>query len=155
MKTTNIDPVSAFVRSLDGEYYMLREAAEALGVSASVLRRAVSNGIEGMEPSHGAMVGKMKVYLYTIEDIERIKGILESRKQIKSFSDVKDQKGKGGRPTLYSEEERKERARLFSRACYWKKRKKEAKYRKKPDLATHAQEMIDEIELELSKLDKR
>lgn len=150
-----VDPVTAFVRGLDGDFYMVREAAEALGIKRHVLQRAIGNGTEGMVPSHAVMIGKMKVYLYTLEDVQRMKQIMEERKTIKTFDDVSSVKGKGGRPSQYNEEERRQRARLYSRACYWKKRIVLAQERGDDELLRQATAMVDQIEEEITESTKR
>lgn len=146
--SSNLDPVSAFVRSLDGEYYLVREAAEAMGVSQHYLRRSIKQEVEGMLPSHGVMIGKMKVYLYTMDDIHRMRKLIAERKKVSDFETIKDSEGgRGGRPTVYTKEERVERARLYSRACYWKNRVKHAD-------AINNDAMKKRAEKELGKLEK-
>lgn len=149
MKST-LDPVSAFVRSLDGEYYLVREAAEALGVSQHYLRRSIKQEVEGMLPSHGVMIGKMKVYLYTMDDIHRMQVLIKEKKAVSDFSVIKDQEGgRGGRPAVYTKEERLTRSRLYSRACYWKNRIKHADNINDKVMKEKATFMLEQIESEI------
>jgi transposase-like protein len=150
MKTNSIDPVSAFVRTLDGDYYLVREAAEALGISQHQLRRAIKHEQTGMLPSHGVMIGKMKVYLYTIEDIERMRDIIAQQRAVSDYESIKDKKsGRGGRPAVYTPEERAQRARLYSRACYWKNRIKHAENIKDFEMKRKAEIILAKIEEEI------
>jgi len=116
-----IDPATRFVRSLPGDYFLLREAAEAVGTSQFILRKMIQDGPSDCAPSKYAQFGKTKIYLYTREDIEAI------RKHIEVMHSVHDHNGparKPGRPAKFSKTQRRERARLYSKAWYWKNRAK-------------------------------
>lgn len=91
---------------------MLREAAAALDLSHHTLRKYIADGIEGLQPSKIVMFGKVHVYLYTKADIEKMRETLQHRALIRDYSG-------GGRPSKYTAEESKKRARLFSRRHYW------------------------------------
>ncbi len=64
---------SRFVRSLPGEYYLLREVATTLYTSGRVLRRLMRQHPGTLAPSHTAMLGKVRVYLYTPADVDRLR----------------------------------------------------------------------------------
>lgn len=62
-------PTVRFVRSLPGEYYMVSEAAKMIGVSPHTLRQYVSD--PNLSPTKCANFGKVRIYLYTMEDIQK------------------------------------------------------------------------------------
>jgi len=121
---TKIDPVTTFVRGLDGgPYYMVREASEILGVNHRVLRKFNDDPDSDLKPSFLAFLGKVKVYLYTEDDIDRIKDALEERRRVypndPALIPVR------GRPRSFTKEDRKQRQKLYSRAHYYGKRAQE------------------------------
>lgn len=118
-ESLDLSPAVAFVRSLPGDYFMLREVAEIVGVSQYTLRNLIANDADGLTPSNFAMFGNVKIYLYTRADIERLQKHFERRLEVLKYN---GQSAKVGRPALYTKEERKERNRLHSQSYYWKKR---------------------------------
>lgn len=147
-----IDPISAFVRTLDGDYYLVREVADAVGVSQHRLRKAIKYEEPGMLPSDVVMLGKMTVYLYTIEDVKQIKETLANKRVVSRFKDIKKSPAlKVGRPNLYTEEQKTERARLFSRVSYWKNRLKLAEKLDDESMQIRAKIMIKDLKEELDK----
>lgn len=112
------DPATSFVRQLEGDWYLLREAADMVGVSQGTLRKLITNEVEGLVPGHYTMFGRNKIYLYTIEDIDRLREHFSQRLRVYT----NDGKRTSGRPQVYTHEERKVRARLYSRAWYWRNR---------------------------------
>ena len=66
-----VSPAARLVSSLDGQYYLLSEVAQILGKSEMTLRRAMYQG-RVKAPTKEAWLGKMKVYLYTVEDIREL-----------------------------------------------------------------------------------
>ncbi len=114
-----LSPAVAFVRSLPGEFFMLREVAEMVGVSQYTLRNLIANDAEGLTPSNFAMFGNVKIYLYTRDDIGRLQKHFERRLEVLKYN---GQSAKVGRPALYTKEERRERNRLHSQSYYYKKR---------------------------------
>jgi len=120
-----LDPSTRFVRSLDGDYFMLREAAEILGVKHTLLRslmRSDDNKDRSLEPTFCTFFGKVKLYLYTKDDIARIRVYLTKRKQVFRNTELANFKG---RPRIWTNEERKDRNRLYSRAYYYRKKAEE------------------------------
>lgn len=117
--STGLDPSTRFVRSLDGNYFMVREAAEILKVKHTLLRTLLKDDPD-LGPSFCAYFGKVKIYLYTQEDIERIgKYLVDRRKVYKNTSTS----GKyPGRPQKWTPEQRKYRQRLYTKNLYYKKR---------------------------------
>jgi hypothetical protein len=118
-ETVRLDPATRFVRGLPGEWFMLREAAEASGVSQFTLRKMIAEDIPQCTPSKYAMFGKIRIYLYTRKDIENIRKYLIERNQVYNHN---GQAKRIGRPPTYSKTERKDRSRLYSKAWYWKNR---------------------------------
>ena len=118
-ESLELSPAVAFVRSLPGEFFMLREVAEMVGVSQYTLRNLIANDVEGLTPSNFAMFGNVKIYLYTRDDIARLKKHFERRLEVLKYN---GQSAKVGRPALYTKEERRERNRLHSQSYYYKKR---------------------------------
>ena len=114
-----LSPAVAFVRSLPGEFFMLREVAEIVGVSQYTLRSLIANDAEGLTPSNFAMFGNVKIYLYTRDDIKRLEKNFERRLEVLKYN---GQSAKVGRPALYTKEERRERNRLHSQSYYYKTR---------------------------------
>lgn len=67
-----ISPAARLVSSLDGQYYLLSEVADILGKDQMTIRRAMYRG-RVKAPSHEVWEGKMKVYLYTPDDIQELR----------------------------------------------------------------------------------
>lgn len=126
---------------------MLREAAVEVGLSPSTLRKYISDDIEGLLPSKSVMFGKVPIYLYTKEDIERIKN-----KNINRMS-IRDYKG-GGRPRKYTHDERAERSRLFSKRYYWRGKLSDASFMGDDKLVQEAQAELDQIEAAIKETEK-
>lgn len=143
-----VDPATRFVRSLPGDYIMLREAAEMLEVTQFTLRKFIQDDVEGCVPSKYAMLGKIKIYLYTQEDVESI------RDHLRDLTKVYDHVGQAkriGRPPEYTQPERDKRSRLYSKSWYWKNRVRLLTERGDADGAAQAQQRVDEIQKELKK----
>jgi hypothetical protein len=116
------DSATKFVRSLDGNYFMLREAAESLKVSHATLRKFIKDDNEKLGPSKCVWFGKSKIYLYTTEDINKISKYLESRKEVFDNDETQPKLSGRGRPAIWSPEEKKERQRKFARVSYYKRK---------------------------------
>lgn len=65
-------------------------------------------------------MGKIKIYLYTEADIERIRRHLAEQKAIFPADEVTKPPRVNGRPTKWTEEQRKDRQRKFSQVHYYK-----------------------------------
>lgn len=142
----NVDPATRFVRSLPGDYFLLREAAQHLGVSQFTLRRFIADDVPECTPSKYAMFGKVKIYLYTRDDIESIKTHLDSRSTVYAHD---GQARKVGRPPTYTKEQRDYRSRLYSKQWYWRNRQRLLADRGEIEKAEKAQAKADEIAREL------
>lgn len=141
-----LDPSTRFVRSLDGEYFMVREAAEYLGVSSVTLRSAMKDDTEKWGPSFCAWFGKVKIYLYTKADLERIGKNLADRKRVYRNS---EEYSATGRPKKWSDEETKSRQRLYSQHHYYRRRAAKMTEEGREAAATKAAARVVEIQAQL------
>lgn len=123
---------------------MVTEASAALGISPYYLRKWITEGKEGFGPSRKVMFGPTQIYLYTEDDLERIKENHQSERIVTSFD---GSRGKG-RPRIYTDAERRKRGRLQSRRYYWKVRFEEATF--KGDIA-----LMKKATNEIKTIDKR
>lgn len=145
-KAKVLDPSTRFVRSLDGEYFMLREAAEYLGVSSVTLRSAMKDDTEKWGPSFCAWFGKVKIYLYTKADLERISKNLADRKRVFRNS---EEYSATGRPKKWSDEENVRRQRLYSQHHYYRRRVVAMNEEGRGDAAAEAEVKVQSIQAQL------
>lgn len=146
--TISVDPATRFVRSLPGDYFLLREAAQYLGVSQFILRKYIADDVPECTPSKFAMFGKVKIYLYTREDIESIQKHIAKRATIYEHD---GQARRVGRPPTYTKSERQWRSRMYSKAWYWRNREKILNERGDEAGAAKARAKADEIDRELKR----
>lgn len=125
---------------------MLREAAEALGVSHGILRKFIKDDHQNLGPSKCVWFGKTKIYLYTPEDIEGIAKYLSERRTILDNDGPMQRRG---RPTKWTEEEKNERQRKFSRAYYYKNKARKLLENGSTEEYLNALQKAEEIEKEL------
>ena len=86
-------PAEVYVRALKGEYYLLGEVAEIVGVAKNTLRRLIKTD-NVKAPSHTANLGKMSFYVFNKKDVEEIRNYYQGK-----YSDFKKtQKLPPGRP---------------------------------------------------------
>lgn len=147
MATGRMDPTTRFVRSLPGKYFMVREAAAQLEVSDRTLRRLYTAD-RGLGPQKMVYFGKVLVYLYSREDIERIRAYFGESKQILQ---VTGQPKTNGRPPKWTASQRKLRQKYYSRANYHKNRIKELE--KQGKSTTKSEAVLDEIATQLAKME--
>lgn len=144
-----LDPTTRFVRSLDGDYFMLREAAEMLGVHHRTLRNLIRDYPEQeLGPSYVAYMGKVKIYLYTREDIEAIRQHMADRKTVYLAS---GEPKAVGRPRIYTVEERRERQRRYSQAHYYRRKAEALAEEGRDKEAKEALRKADQLTKELKK----
>jgi len=146
-----MDPTTRFVRSLPGKYFMVREAAAMLGVRHPVLRALLKEDKE-LGPSFCVFFGKVKVYLYTAEDIERVRVYLTQRKRVFRNTDITSSLG---RPQKWTEEQRKERQRLYSSSHYYRRRAEKLDAEGRTDEAEKAKAKVADIEKQLRKQEQQ
>lgn len=65
-------PAARLVSNLDGQYYLLTEVATILEKDPMTIRRAMYKK-QVKAPSYETWRGKMKVYLYTPDDIQELR----------------------------------------------------------------------------------
>lgn len=141
--TKRMDPPTRFVRSLDGEYFMLREAAEIVGISSQALRKTVHDTTINV-PSFWVKFGKLKIYLYTREDIEEIRAWLKRREEI--YRTGEGQMPKVGRPRKYTDEQRAEKQREYAKSYYWRKQLEKATAENNEEKITKAKAKLFELQ---------
>lgn len=73
-----ISPAARLVSSLDGQYYLLSEVADILNKDQMTIRRAMYKGRVNA-PSYEVWEGKMKVYIYTADDIQELREYFEPK----------------------------------------------------------------------------
>lgn len=145
----SLDPTTRFVRSLDGDYFMLREAAEMLGVHHRTLRTLIRDfGDQELGPSFVAYMGKVRIYLYTREDIEAIREHLENRRTVYPTS---GEPRTSGRPRIYTAEERRARQRKYSQIHYYRRKAEALEKEGLVKEAKAANQRADQITKELKK----
>lgn len=147
-RAVRIDPATRYVRSLPGNFIMLREAAMACGTSEYVLRKFISDDTPGLQPSKYTMFGKVKIYLYTDEDVRRIQDHLKSRKVVFEHD---GQARRLGRPPKYTTDERKWRDKMHTRKWYWNNRAKVLADKGDEAGAQKALKKVADIDKELKK----
>ena len=118
-----------------------------LNRSPSTLRKYIFEQVPDLQPSKTVMFGRVGVYLYTREDIARMTKVLEQRLAVRDYMI-------GGRPSKFTPEERKDRARLFSRRHYWRKMLDRAIFFEDEERVKEVNEEIALIDKELAKSDK-
>lgn len=91
-------PLVRFVRSLPGEYYLTKEAAELLGVDGSQLTYIAKHSPTPLGPTHQFSYGAIPVRLYTRERIDEIEAYLAKRTGAQS-----------GTPAIWSRTESRDR----------------------------------------------
>lgn len=107
-----ISPVTKFVRELEGGPWMtLAEVARALKVPEDTLRSWRRDDPETYNPSFMTHFGDLPVYLYSLEDLERVRLVAAAHTSDR------------GQPRLWSALEAKDRQRRHVRARYWERRR--------------------------------
>lgn len=84
---SGVSPVIAYVRSLGPEYKVASEVAEEVGVSVQAIRKYAKNP-DLKAPSFVAPFGKLRIHLYTREDIKELQDFINGRKQVFKTSDL-------------------------------------------------------------------
>lgn len=105
----SLNPVARWVRSLPQECYLATEVADALGVVVGTIRRLGREHPQELGPSYRGYKGEQPVYLYTPEDVERLRVYLEKVATVMPFR----QAGQRGRPQLWTDEQRIQRQRAW------------------------------------------
>lgn len=124
---------------------MLKEAAEMMGVSHYSLRRYISRGTPNMQPSKVANMGGMRIYLYTKEDVDRM------RKTREGAGKIQDYCGYEGK-NKYTEEQRNRRSLLYAKRTYWRGVHKKAVFMEDLKRVANAKDRITGITKELDEM---
>ena len=103
------DNITKHVRRL-GEFLTIREVAKAVGLAPHTIRKYHQHGKEGFVSTYTAVLGKMNVHLYSVDDAVKMKKVAESAKPLHRGAP---------RGSVYTEDEIAERSRLYSRKAYW------------------------------------
>lgn len=151
---SGLNPSARFVRSLDGEYWMMREAAEVLRVSTITLRRLMKDDEtedKVWSPSFCAYFGRVKIYLYTRDDIERIDQLLKGKGRLARDRPVKPRGA--GRPQMWTNKQSKELQRLYSKQFYYRRRVRElSRHENKPGALQNAKDQLAAAEAQIAAL---
>jgi hypothetical protein len=116
-----LPPVVGFVRNLDGDFFLCREVAEALGVSTATLRRLSLVNPDAFAPSGSTGFGKMLVRLYAMGEVDRLHAHVEA----KSIAAENGSLRRAGRPRLWTDAERRDRRARYCAAAYRSRRARE------------------------------
>lgn len=79
-KNVKASPAEEYVRNLEGEFYLLSEVAEMIGIAKNTLRRLIVTDAVSA-PSYVGSLGGMSFYIFSTEDIEEIKDHYEGKYQ--------------------------------------------------------------------------
>jgi hypothetical protein len=140
-----ISPVTAFIRSLEGEWFSLAEAARAIDRPEETLRDWARRDPEAYGAHHSERFGQRTIYLYDIEGIERIRKALVDAQQ----EDPLRFAGRPGRPRIWSNDERRDRERRMAQVVYYRKRVPELLAAGKRSAARKASKRAHEIAAQL------
>jgi transposase len=144
-----MDPATRAVRSIPGGYFLLREAAEMLGVSTQKIRKLIKTPELGLTPKMQTHQGKSTIYLYTQDDVDRIRQYLVEQSTPVPFT---GEQMAGGRPRRFSDDQRKVRARLKTKRYYWQGKLDEAKKAKDKEAIAKANEVLADINDQLEQM---
>jgi hypothetical protein len=108
-----VNPIVAHVRGLDGEYYLLSEVAEQLGITVNALRALARRFPDELGPYGVTYLGQTKIFVFWPEDIDALRRYLATPRDLA--------KGRG-RPPLWSHAEQRERHSRHRMAYHWGQR---------------------------------
>lgn len=75
---TKASPAEVYVRNLNGEYYLLGEVAELVGIAKNTLRRLITTE-KVKAPSLIGSLGGMSFYIFTKEDVAEIRDYYQTK----------------------------------------------------------------------------
>lgn len=93
-----------------GEFLTIKEVAKAVGLAPHTIRKYHQQGKDGFVSTYTAVLGKMNVHLYSVNDAMKMKKVAESAKPLHRGAP---------RGSVYNEDEIAQRSRLYSRKAYW------------------------------------
>lgn len=116
MRRRRIDPVTAWVRSLtDNDYLLAREVADQLGISVNRLHRLGRKHPETLGPGYVGFMGALKVYLYDQSDVAAIREWMDYNATFVDSRWLQRQ----GHPPVWTADEHADRHRRQSLARYY------------------------------------
>lgn len=110
-----LDPYTARVRAMPEHFYMLREAAEVLGISSYRLRRMGRRDPDRLGAGRVAFVGKVMIYLYDEDDLNSIRAYFAERERINPGGPYRSGRG---RQSMWTAREQKDRHRRIGERRY-------------------------------------
>lgn len=117
-RKARISPVTAFVRSIEGgPWFTTCEAAVSIGTTEGSLRRWMHKDVDLFGPSFDTTYGKLKIYLWSAEDIARVAANYEAYRQAQPGRFV----GRPGRVRVWSVLEKESRDARLARASYYRR----------------------------------
>lgn len=93
-----------------GEFLTIKEVAKAVGLAPHTIRKYHQQGKDGFVSTYTAVLGKMNVHLYSVNDAMKMKKVAETAKPLRRGAP---------RGSVYNEDEIAQRSRLYSRKAYW------------------------------------
>jgi hypothetical protein len=138
-------PITKYVRSLDGEFYLGREVAELLDCSITTLANIRRSSKSPMGPTHNAQYGSVVLHLYTRARVDKI------AEYMREISGEERGLKRRGPIVLWTRSETHTRRREFGRARTYRNRA--AVYREQGQ-TEKAEELEQRSAAVLSKLEK-
>lgn len=139
------DPMTKLVRSLPGQWFTLPEAARALGMSKKTLRSWIYKDVEGLQPGKKVQYGRTFLWVYSAEDLLRIKKNMERRVVVRDYE-------REPRKSIYTPEQKKRRSQLSAKRWYWKKMLDKARFYNDRDYFDKANQKLEEIEAAMDEI---
>lgn len=139
-----ISPITAFVRGIPGDFMTLAEVARILEIPEPTLRDLRIRAPKRFGPSLMTHFGRTPVYLYSAEDLERVRVELKNHRA--------EQRAEGfhsGRPALWTATEAADRRRRSMQAVYYARRADQLASRKLPTEADAARARAEDLRAQL------
>lgn len=115
-----VPPIQAFIRRIPGDYMTLKEVSAVLQLSEDSLRTWRRKWPERFGPSMMTYYGQMPIYLYNLQDLERV------QREAKIHLDAIPKPAPGervpGRPRIWTTLETQERRKRRMKVIYWRHR---------------------------------
>lgn len=146
-----IDPVTRFVRELEGDYYLPREAAVVLGITVDRLKRLGRQYPDTLGPGYVTWWGDVKLFLYDDADIVQIRSYFEKLDEQcpPELSRYRNRNGRG-RPPVWSHDEHASRHRRRALCRYHRRAADRFAEQGRHDRAQQARERAEQINAELA-----
>lgn len=115
--TLRMDPVTRYVRELEGDYYLPREAAVLLGISVDRLKLLGRRYPDTLGPGYVTWMGDVKIFLYDQDDIAAVRAYF-AELDAKRPPELSAYRNGRGRPPVWSHAEHAARHRRRALARY-------------------------------------